>query len=158
MQEDKTKVYSYRNNGPGFMDSLNLISQTMVVIVLQDDKVHTIVMLQWLTLWRLHVLKHIVERSTHMCYLCHPRKASARLFSLHHVILLPFYPQIKDVWLHVSVARRMCRLSLGHPSSTYITLLYIKTLYNTSAMIYKLYFRISPIYLHLALSNTSWHG
>ena len=46
MQEDKTKVYSYRNNGPGFMDSLNLLSQIINggVIVLQDDKVHTIVM------------------------------------------------------------------------------------------------------------------
>jgi hypothetical protein len=37
MQDDKTDVYFYRNNGRGFMVSLDL-SQTMVAIMLQDDK------------------------------------------------------------------------------------------------------------------------
>ena len=43
MQEDKTKVFSYRNNGHGFMGSLNPLS-----LIYGDyhviDKVHTIVM------------------------------------------------------------------------------------------------------------------
>ena len=42
MQEDKTKVFSYRNNGHGFMGSLNLLS-----LIYGDyhviDRVHTIV-------------------------------------------------------------------------------------------------------------------
>ena len=43
MQEDKTKVFSYWNNGHGFMGSLNHLS-----LIYGDyhviDKVHTIVM------------------------------------------------------------------------------------------------------------------
>jgi hypothetical protein len=49
-----------------------------------------------ITLWRLYVLKHIVERSTHMCLLVSPSCKSSVVMSLHHVILLPFYPWIKD--------------------------------------------------------------
>ena len=43
MQEDKTKVFSYRNNGHGFMGSLNPLS-----LIYGDyhviDKIHIIVM------------------------------------------------------------------------------------------------------------------
>ena len=155
MQEDKTGVFTLWKQWTwvhGFtQSSLSIYGDDHVIDNKSTHNCHALM----ITLWWLHVLKHIVERSTHMCYWCHPRKASAWLLSLHHVILLPFYPQIKDVWLHRYCHSTHMPLSLGHPSSTYITLLYIKTLYNTSAMIYKLCFRISPIYLHLALSNTS---
>jgi hypothetical protein len=60
-----------------------------------------------ITIWRLYVLKHIVERSTHMC----SGVTLERGLSLHHVILLPFYPQIKDAFYTVVVPRCLCRLS-----------------------------------------------
>jgi hypothetical protein len=41
-----------------------------------------------LTIWRIYVLKPIVERSTHMC----SGITLERGLSLHHVILLPFTP------------------------------------------------------------------
>ena len=34
MQEDKTKVFSYRNNGHGFMGSLNPLSLSSTVIIM----------------------------------------------------------------------------------------------------------------------------
>ena len=41
----RQKVSSYRNNGHGFMGSLNPLSPSMVMIKLSMIKVHTIVML-----------------------------------------------------------------------------------------------------------------
>jgi hypothetical protein len=64
-----------------------------------------------LTIWWLYVLKHIVERSTHMCFVVTPERG----LSLHHVILLPFYPLIKDAFYPVFIARCLCRLSPRTP-------------------------------------------
>jgi hypothetical protein len=64
-----------------------------------------------ITIWQLYVLKHIVERSTHMC----SDVTLERGLSLYHVILLPFYPQIKDAFYTVFVARCLCRLSPWTP-------------------------------------------
>jgi hypothetical protein len=81
-----------------------------------------------ITIWRQYVLKHIVERSTHMC----SGVILERCPSLHHVILLPFYPQIKDTFYTVVVYRCLCRLSLRtplYPHTSYsIGNTYLKTL------------------------------
>jgi hypothetical protein len=66
------------------------------------------------TLWQLYVQKHIVERSTNMCLLVSPSCKASVVLSLHHIILLPFYPRIKDAFYTVHVTR------LGHPLPTYI--------------------------------------
>ena len=44
MQENKTKVFSYRNNGHGFMGSLNPLSPIYGDYHVIDKKVHAIVM------------------------------------------------------------------------------------------------------------------
>jgi hypothetical protein len=76
-----------------------------------------------ITLWRLYVLEHIVERSNHMCLLVSPSCEASMVFSLHHVILLSFYPQIKDAFYTICVTQCICHLSLRHPLPTYIILL-----------------------------------
>jgi hypothetical protein len=74
-------------------------------------KVNTKCYALMITIWRLYVLIHIVERSTHMC----SGVTSERGLSLHHVILLPFYHQIKDAFYTVAVDRCLCRLSPRTP-------------------------------------------
>jgi hypothetical protein len=76
-----------------------------------------------ITLWRLYVLKHIVERVTHMCLLVSPSCKASVVLSLHYVILLPFYPRIKYAFYTVCVTRCICRLSHGYPLPTYTILL-----------------------------------
>jgi hypothetical protein len=76
-----------------------------------------------ITLCRLYVLKHIVEISTHMCLLVSPSREASVVLLLHHIILLPFYPRIKDAFYIVCVTGYIRRLSLGHPLPTYIILL-----------------------------------
>jgi hypothetical protein len=49
--------------------------------------------------------------STHMCSVVTPEHG----LSLHHVILLPFYPRIKDVFYTIFIARCLCRLSHWTP-------------------------------------------
>jgi hypothetical protein len=109
-----------------------------------------------ITLWRLYVLKHIVERSTHMCLLVSPSCKASVVMSLHHVILLPFYPQIKDA-LYTIFCHTMHMSSVTWTPFTHIHhTLKGKHILRTSAMIYKyMCFRTSPIYLHLVVSNTS---
>jgi hypothetical protein len=64
------------------------LSLSMVMIMYKMIKVNTSVPALMITIWWLYVLKHIVERSTHMC----SGVTLERGLSLHHVILLPFYP------------------------------------------------------------------
>jgi hypothetical protein len=54
-----------------------------------DDKRKNKCYALMINIWRLYVLKHIVERSTNMCSGVTPERG----LSLHHVILLPFYPR-----------------------------------------------------------------
>jgi hypothetical protein len=68
-----------------------------------------------ITIWWIYVLKNIVERSTHMCSYVTPECG----LSLHHVILLPFYPQIKDAFYTVVVVRCLCWLSPWTPLYTH---------------------------------------
>jgi hypothetical protein len=76
-----------------------------------------------ITLWRLCVLKHTVERSTHMCsgITLLVRLECGQVTPPRHTS--PFLPQIKDAFYIVFVTRCLCRLSLGHPLPTYIILL-----------------------------------
>ena len=78
MQEDKTRVFFffarktrvfyYGNNGHGFTGSLNpLFSMYDDYHVIDSKGTHNFNVLMVL-LWWLHVLKHIGERSTPLCY------------------------------------------------------------------------------------------
>jgi hypothetical protein len=81
-----------------------------------------------ITIRRLYFLKHIVETSTHMCSGVTPERG----LSLHHVILLPFYPQIKDAFYTVAIDRCLCQRSPQtqlYPHTSYsIRNIYPKTL------------------------------
>jgi hypothetical protein len=110
-----------------------------------------------ITIWRLYILKHIVERSTHMCsevtLVVRPRvwtsHSTTSYFSL-------FTPQIKDAFYTIFVARCLCRLSPRTPFTHIHHTLKRKHILSTSAMIYKyLCFHNSPIYLYLVVSSTS---
>jgi hypothetical protein len=111
-----------------------------------------------ITLWRLYVLKHIVERSTHMCLLGHPFVRLVWLVTPpRHTS--PFLPPDKGCFLH-----RLCH-TMHMPSITRTPFIHIhhtlkgEHILRTSAMIYKyMWSNISLIYPHLVVSNTSWHG
>jgi hypothetical protein len=97
------------NNGPGFMvhSILSLYGDDHVLDGKSKYKCYVLM----ITIWRLYVLKHIVERSTHMCSGVTPERG----LSLHHVILLHFYAKIKDSFYIVVVDRCLCRLSPRTP-------------------------------------------
>jgi hypothetical protein len=101
-----------------------------------------------ITIWRLYVLKYIVERSTHMC-------SGVTLESepsLPHVILLPVYPQIKDAFYTVAVDRCLCRLSPWTP-------LYPHTSYsigNTYPKTLVRWFINLCVFTTLPSTNTRW--
>jgi hypothetical protein len=99
MQEEKTRCCANGNNGPGFMvhSILSLYGDNHVL----DDKTKYKCYALMITIWRLYVLKHIVERSTHMCSGVTPERG----LSLHHVPpchTSPFLPPDKGCFLHHS--------------------------------------------------------
>jgi hypothetical protein len=107
-----------------------------------------------ITIWRLYVLKHIVERSTHMCSGVTPEHG--QVTPPRHTS--PSYLQIKDAFYTVFVARCLCRLSPRTPFSHIHHTLKGKHILSTIAMIYKyMCSHSSPIYLHLVVSSTSWY-
>jgi hypothetical protein len=123
MQEDKTRsllLWEQWTWVHGFTQySISIYGDDHVIDNRSKYNCHALV----ITLWWLYVLKHIVERSTHMCLLVSLSCKASVVMSLHHVVLLPFYPQIKDAFYTVYVARCICHLLLGNPLPTYITLL-----------------------------------
>ena len=159
VQEDKTKVFTLWKQWTwvhGFtQSSLPIYGDDHVIDNRSKYNCHALV----ITLWRLYVLKHIVERNTHMCYWGHPCSKTSVVMSLHHVILLPFLPPNKGCFLHY-----LCH-TMHMPTVTWTPFTHIhhtlkeKHILSTSAMIYKyMCFHISPIYLHLVVSSTAWHG
>jgi hypothetical protein len=101
-----------------------------------------------ITIWCLYVLKHTVERSTHMCSGVTPERG----LWLHHAILLPFYPQIKDAFYIIVVTRYLCQLSRQTP-------LYPHTSYsigNTYPKILVQYFINLCAFTTLPSINTGW--
>jgi hypothetical protein len=111
-------------------------------------KVNTKCYALMITIWRQYVQKHIVERSTHMCSGVTPERGPL----LHHVILLPFYQQIKDTFYTVAVYRCLCRLSPRTP-------LYPHTSYsigNTYPKTLVRWFINLCVFTTLPSTNTRW--
>jgi hypothetical protein len=128
--------------------SLSLYGDDQVL----DDKSKYMCYALVITIWRLYVLKHIVERSTHMFSGVTPERG--QVTSPRHTS--PFLPQIKDAFYTVFVARCLCWLSARTPFTQIHHTLKGKHILITSAMIYKyMCFRDSPIYLRLVVSSTS---
>ena len=136
------------------MVSLNPLSQTMVVIMLWMIK-YTQLSCFWLTFIAAICPKAHSWKEVPICVLCHFNVPFVVTWPRHTSSLFTPRQGCKFCYCCHLAVPSVTRL---HPSSTYIILLYIKTLYNTSAKVYMLCFRISLIYLHLVLSNTSWHG
>jgi hypothetical protein len=112
-----------------------------------------------ITIWWLYVLKHKVERSTHICFevtlVVRPRVWTSHSIISHFSL---FTPQIKDALYTIFITRCLCRLSPRTPFTHIHHTLKGKHILSTSAMVYKyLCFHNSPIYLHLVVLSTSWH-